>query len=89
MSILNTKLGDMIHGRMEGTGNFKFKSGTQYVGEMKDGRFHGSGVLHMTTGAKMDGKWENGNMISGKLTFGDGLEFEDSDDWGFCQPSDR
>ena len=56
---------------------------------MKDGKFHGTGVLHMTTGAKMDGEWEHGKMIKGKLTFADGLEFEDSDDWDFCQPTDR
>ena len=56
---------------------------------MKDGQFHGVGVLHMTTGAKMDGEWKDGNMIKGKLTFADGLEFEDSDDWSFCQPTDR
>ena len=72
-----------------GTGTYKFASGTKYCGEMKDGKFHGTGVLHMTTGAKMDGEWEHGKMIKGKLTFADGLEFEDSDDWDFCQPTDR
>ena len=81
--------GDMKNGRMEGKGEYSFASGTRYCGEMKDGQFHGSGVLHMTTGARIDGTWADGKMVKGKLTFADGLQFEDSDDWAFCQPTDR
>merc|ERR1712098_9999 len=81
--------GDMKNGRMEGKGEYSFASGTRYCGEMKDGQFHGSGVLHMTTGARIDGTWADGKMVEGKLTFADGLQFEDSDDWAFCQPTDR
>ena len=43
----------------------------------------------MTTGARIDGVWEYGKMISGDLTFKDGLKFEDSEEWAFCQPTDR
>jgi len=63
--------------------------GTRYVGEFLDGRFHGKGTLHMTTGASMKGIWNHGKMTESELTFKDGLKFEDSEDWSYCQGNDR
>ena len=66
-----------------------FALGTKYVGEFLDGKFHGEGTLHMTTGASMKGTWAHGKMVKSELTFEDGLKFEDSDDWNYCQGTDR
>ena len=95
--------GDIKNGRMEGNGTYCFASGkvedgttewshilgTKYVGELLDGKFHGKGTLYMTTGAKIDGVWEHGKIVERNLTFKDGLKFDESDDWEYCQPNDR
>ena len=56
---------------------------------MLDGKFHGKGTLYMTTGAKIDGVWKHGKIVERNLTFKDGLKFDESDDWEYCQPNDR
>ena len=65
--------------------------GTRYVGDFLDGKFHGEGVLHMTSGASIKGTWNHGKMdfSVSKLTFQDGLEFDETDNWSYCQEGDR
>ena len=81
--------GEIKSERMEGKGTYSFASGTRYEGELLDGRFHGAGVLHMTSGASIEGVWIKGKLIERKLTFSDGLKFDESDEWEYCQPNDR
>ena len=56
-----------------------------------DGKFHGQGTLHMQSGASIEGTWEHGKMVASvsKLTFKDGLEYNETDSWEYCQEGDR
>ena len=56
-----------------------------------DGKFHGQGILHMESGASIEGTWEHGKMVASvsKLTFKDGLEYSETDNWEYCQEGDR
>lgn len=70
---------------------YNLKLGTRYVGDFLDGKFHGQGILHMESGASIEGTWEHGKMIASvsKLTFKDGLEYNETDNWEYCQEGDR
>ncbi|XP_030625984.1 MORN repeat-containing protein 5 [Chanos chanos] len=80
--------GTYKYGRMDGTGEYTFSTGTRYVGELKDGSFHGKGVLYFPNGGKYEGTWEKGISKQGKYTFSDGLEYQE-EDWDFCDGFDR
>lgn len=85
--------GSIIHGRMEGFGEFTFPTGTKYIGEFRDGVFHGHGTLHFTTGGKFECEWVCGHPageegIGGQYTFKDGLEHQEQD-WKYCNMADR
>ena len=45
----------------------------------------------MTSGASIEGTWQHGKMVDSvsKLTFQDGLEFTETDNWEYCQEGDR
>lgn len=48
---------------MEGKGDYKLPTGTQYSGMMKDGTFDGDGVLHFPNGSKYHGVWCKGRLL--------------------------
>ena len=75
---------------IEGLGAFTFPDGHVYRGHFKDGRFHGSGTIHFTHGAKYEATWNKGIAIQGTYTFKDGLTYDESSAWDYCNPeSDR
>jgi len=75
-------------GPMDGKGEFTFPNGTKYVGELIDGEFHGKGILYFPGRGRYEAEWNHGSVVSGKLFFEDGLEYQD-DNWVFCSKFDR
>lgn len=80
--------GDRVNGRKEGSGTYKFPSGTVYTGAFVDGEFHGEGTLEFANGGKYQATWDRGKVVTGRYDFSDGLEFQDTA-WEYCTGKDR
>jgi hypothetical protein len=80
--------GARVNGRKEGSGTYKFPSGTVYSGAFADGEFHGEGTLEFANGGRYRATWERGKVVAGRYDFSDGLGFQDQD-WEYCTGTDR
>ncbi|XP_075975342.1 MORN repeat-containing protein 5-like isoform X2 [Anticarsia gemmatalis] len=73
---------------MSGFGTYTFPNGVVYAGDFEDGMFHGNGELIYPDGTTVKGHFYKGVMLDRKLTFADGLEYEEFS-WQYCKIPDR
>jgi len=65
--------GEVKDGRPHGQGDYLLVDGSVYSGQFYEGLFHGNGSLKFPNGDHFDGVWSLGQLVSGALTFADGL----------------
>lgn len=79
--------GERQNNEPHGKGVMQFPSGEKYTGGFECGEFHGEGELETKDG-KVIGTWDHGKLLTYRVVFADGLEFNEGQ-WDYITPSDR
>ncbi|MEM1054583.1 MAG: PDZ domain-containing protein [Bacteroidota bacterium] len=60
----------------DGTGTWRYESGTTYAGTWRGGKRHGRGTYTFTSGMTFVGDWVDGSRVSGRETYESGATYD-------------